>query len=86
MRAALEVRLLVLEEVEKAERNVLPTLNNLLENREMALQDGRFLTNPTRFDGLEDERLRKEAGFLMSLAPQRESCSQKVLKLKELID
>ena len=27
----------------KAERNVLPTLNNLLENREMSLEDGRFL-------------------------------------------
>jgi len=27
----------------KAERNVLPLLNNLLENREMHLEDGRFL-------------------------------------------
>ena len=38
--------------IEKAERNVLPTLNNLLENREMALEDGRFLTSPARFDSL----------------------------------
>ena len=29
--------------LENAERNVLPTLNNLLENREMSLDDGRFL-------------------------------------------
>jgi MoxR-like ATPase len=38
--------------VEKAEQNVLPTLNNLLENREMALEDGRFLMHPVRFDSL----------------------------------
>jgi hypothetical protein len=31
----------VLDGVEKAERNVLPVLNNLMENREMALEDGR---------------------------------------------
>lgn len=43
VRAALEGRILILEGIEKAERNVLPTLNNLLENREMALDDGRFL-------------------------------------------
>ena len=29
--------------LEKCERNVLPVLNNLLENREMSLDDGRFL-------------------------------------------
>ena len=33
---------MVLDGVEKAERNVLPVLNNLLENREMALDDGRW--------------------------------------------
>ena len=43
VRAALHGRLLLLDGVEKAERNVLPTLNNLLENREMGLPDGRFL-------------------------------------------
>ena len=40
MRAALEGGVLVLEGIEKAERNVLPILNNLLENREMQLEDG----------------------------------------------
>lgn len=34
---------------EKAERNLLPILNNLLENREMHLEDGRFLVSPDRF-------------------------------------
>ena len=33
VRAATEGRILVLEGIEKAERNVLPVLNNLLENR-----------------------------------------------------
>ena len=33
VRAALEGRILILDGVEKAERNVLPVLNNLLENR-----------------------------------------------------
>ena len=43
--AAIGGDLLVLDGVEKAERNVLPLLNNLLENREMALEDGTFLTD-----------------------------------------
>ena len=54
VRAALEGRILVIEGLEKAERNVLPTLNNLLENREMALDDGRFLCSPERYDSLRD--------------------------------
>lgn len=40
VRAALHGRLLILDGIERAERNVLPTLNNLLENREMHLEDG----------------------------------------------
>jgi len=52
VRAAVHGRVLVLEGVEKAERNVLPVLNNLLENREMQLDDGRFLMSPTRYDKL----------------------------------
>lgn len=38
--------------MEKCERNVLPVLNNLLENREMTLEDGRFLMSPNRYDDL----------------------------------
>ena len=52
VRAAVHGRLLVLDGIEKAERNVLPTLNNLLENREMHLDDGRFLMSHKRFDEL----------------------------------
>ena len=52
VRAALEGRVLVLDGIEKAERNVLPILNNLLENREMQLDDGRFLVAPEKYDKL----------------------------------
>ena len=52
MRAALDGRVLVLEGMEKAERNVLPVLNNLLENREMQLDDGRLIVAPLRYDQL----------------------------------
>ncbi|XP_060525989.1 von Willebrand factor A domain-containing protein 8 isoform X2 [Cylas formicarius] len=52
VRAATEGRILILEGVEKAERNVLPVLNNLLENREMNLEDGRFLIPAARYDQL----------------------------------
>ena len=44
--------MLVLEGIEKAERNVLPVLNNLLENREMQLDDGRFIVAHERYDKL----------------------------------
>ncbi|KAJ8610165.1 hypothetical protein CTAYLR_008737 [Chrysophaeum taylorii] len=43
VRAAVRGGVLVLDGLERAERNVLPTLNNLLENREMTLDDGRLL-------------------------------------------
>lgn len=52
VRAATRGRVLVIEGIEKAERNVLPVLNNLLENREMHLEDGRFLIPATRYDKL----------------------------------
>ena len=43
-------RVLVLEGIEKVERNVLPVLNNLLENREMHLEDGRLLIPAARLE------------------------------------
>ena len=46
VRAALNGRLLILDGLEKAERNVLPTLNNLLENRELPLDDGSMVVSP----------------------------------------
>ena len=52
VRAAIEGRILILDGIEKAERNVLPILNNLLENREMSLDDGRYLVHPKRYDTL----------------------------------
>ena len=52
VRAAVNGHVLVLEGIEKAERNVLPILNNLLENREMQLEDGRFLVAADRYDKL----------------------------------
>ena len=41
---------MVLEGIEKVERNVLPVLNNLLENREMHLEDGRLLIPAARLE------------------------------------
>ncbi|XP_050294276.1 LOW QUALITY PROTEIN: von Willebrand factor A domain-containing protein 8 [Anthonomus grandis grandis] len=52
VKAAMKGRVLILEGVEKAERNVLPVLNNLLENREMHLEDGRLLIPAERYDKL----------------------------------
>uniref|UniRef100_A0A4W3H4Q1 von Willebrand factor A domain-containing protein 8 n=1 Tax=Callorhinchus milii TaxID=7868 RepID=A0A4W3H4Q1_CALMI len=60
VRAATEGRILVLEGLEKAERNVLPVLNNLLENREMQLEDGRFLMSAERYDKLLKEHTKEE--------------------------
>lgn len=57
VRAALEGRLLILDGLEKAERNVLPTLNNLLENRELALDDGSMLVAPSVYDFHDDSSL-----------------------------
>ena len=73
VKAALEGRLLVLEGIEKAERNVLPVLNNLLENREMQLEDGRFLVAPERYDKLAKVLYTQRAFFLVS--PCMSKCS-----------
>ncbi|CAK9010716.1 unnamed protein product [Durusdinium trenchii] len=55
VKAAIHGRVLVLEGIEKAERNVLPLLNNLLENREMSLEDRRFLLSPHRAERLAEQ-------------------------------
>ncbi|GAB1605806.1 von Willebrand factor A domain-containing protein 8-like [Argonauta hians] len=60
VKAAVEGRVLILEGIEKAERNVLPVLNNLLENREMQLEDGRFLVAAPRYDQLLKEHSKEE--------------------------
>ncbi|KAK0046521.1 E3 ubiquitin-protein ligase RNF14 [Biomphalaria pfeifferi] len=64
VRAALEGRILVLEGIEKVERNVLPVLNNLLENREMQLDDGRFLMAADRYDKLLADHTQEELDAL----------------------
>jgi MoxR-like ATPase len=60
VRAATDGRVLILEGIEKAERNVLPVLNNLLENREMQLDDGRFLMAASRYDKLLQDHTKEE--------------------------
>ncbi|XP_065352663.1 von Willebrand factor A domain-containing protein 8 isoform X2 [Cloeon dipterum] len=60
VRAATQGRVLLLEGIEKVERNVLPVLNNLLENREMQLEDGRFLMAAPRYDQLLREHSQEE--------------------------
>ena len=52
VRAAKQGRVLIIDGVEKAERNILPILNNLLENREMHLENGQFLVSAERYDNL----------------------------------
>ena len=52
VRAALRGRVLLLDGLERAERNVLPTLNNLLENRELSLDDGRLLVEARRLTAM----------------------------------
>ena len=54
VRAALLGRILIIDGIEKAERNVLPVINNLLENREMALEDGRFIVAHERYQELKE--------------------------------
>ena len=57
--AALHGRILIIEGLEKVERNVMPVLNNLLENREIALEDGRFLLPQERYDSMTEQQRRE---------------------------
>ncbi|KAI0074593.1 hypothetical protein K474DRAFT_1709721 [Panus rudis PR-1116 ss-1] len=49
VRAVKNGRILIIEGIEKAERGIMPLLNNLLENREMNLDDGTHIMHPQRF-------------------------------------
>ncbi|KAH6910612.1 AAA domain-containing protein [Coprinopsis sp. MPI-PUGE-AT-0042] len=53
VRAVKHGRLLILEGIEKAERGIMPVLNNLLENREMNLDEGTHIIHPLRYQQLE---------------------------------
>ncbi|KAL1948549.1 hypothetical protein VTO73DRAFT_12624 [Trametes versicolor] len=55
VRAVKHGRVLILEGVEKAERGIMPVLNNLLENREMNLDDGTHIVHPHRYALLDHE-------------------------------
>lgn len=69
VRAALHGRILILDGIEKCERNVLPILNNLLENREMHLEDGRFLVSPKRYEYLRKVNSEEELKDKLRLVP-----------------
>lgn len=56
VRAAIQGHLLIIDGLHRAERNVLPTLNNLLENREMPLEDGRLLVSSQRYKFLKEQQ------------------------------
>ncbi|KAF9806900.1 hypothetical protein IEO21_08484 [Rhodonia placenta] len=58
VRAVKHGRILIIEGIEKAERGIMPVLNNLLENREMNLDDGTHIIHPHRhalLDSTSDE-------------------------------
>ncbi|KAI0772733.1 AAA domain-containing protein [Trametes elegans] len=61
VRAAKHGRVLILEGVEKAERGIMPVLNNLLENREMNLDDGTHIVHPRRYELLDQNEARSSA-------------------------
>ncbi|BGP10994.1 hypothetical protein JCM10049v2_006888 [Rhodotorula toruloides] len=50
VRAAKEGKVLILDGIERVERGVLPLLNNLLEYREMNLEDGTHIVSAARYD------------------------------------
>ncbi|KAM5545989.1 hypothetical protein V8D89_000115 [Ganoderma adspersum] len=49
VRAVKNGRVLIIEGIEKAERGIMPVLNNLLENREINLDDGTHIVHPHRY-------------------------------------
>ena len=60
VRAALSGSILILEGLENAERNVLPILNNLLENREMHLENGEHIISFEKYTMLREKYSEKE--------------------------
>ncbi|KAG0140334.1 hypothetical protein CROQUDRAFT_674710 [Cronartium quercuum f. sp. fusiforme G11] len=52
VRAAKLGRVLILDGIHLAERGILPLLNNLLENREMNLEDGTHIIHPDKYENL----------------------------------
>ncbi|ETW77425.1 hypothetical protein HETIRDRAFT_156533 [Heterobasidion irregulare TC 32-1] len=60
VRAVKHGRILIIEGIEKAERGIMPVLNNLLENREMNLDDGTHILHPHRYALLETSDSKRE--------------------------
>jgi midasin (ATPase involved in ribosome maturation) len=79
VRAALRGRVLLLDGLERAERNVLPTLNNLLEAREMALEDGRLIISQERALAFTAHVQQPEPGLDIALEPEPGGSSVRVL-------
>ncbi|KZV72548.1 hypothetical protein PENSPDRAFT_674901 [Peniophora sp. CONT] len=64
VRAVKHGRILILEGVERAERGILPLLNNLLENREMNLEDGTYIMHSHRHALLAPDVVKRESMFV----------------------
>ncbi|KAI0342455.1 hypothetical protein BDW22DRAFT_1330827 [Trametopsis cervina] len=62
VRAAKHGRILIIEGIEKAERGIMPVLNNLLENREMNLDDGTHIIHQDRYFMLESAHKKDALG------------------------
>jgi hypothetical protein len=57
-------KILILDGIERAERNVMPVLNNLLENRSCPLESGGSIIAASRFDALLKSHSRDEVSAL----------------------
>jgi hypothetical protein len=66
VRAAIEGRVLILEGIEKAERNILPLLNNLLENREMVNVTAHIRPGPRTDASVLPTQALEDGRFLMN--------------------
>ncbi len=62
IRAMKNGHLLILEGVEKAERGVTPIINNILENREQNLADGRHLIPAEKLEAFRQEEAQQKDG------------------------
>ncbi|EST08393.1 ATPase, dynein-related, AAA domain protein [Kalmanozyma brasiliensis GHG001] len=69
IRAMKNGHLLILEGVEKAERGVTPIINNILENREQNLADGRHLIPAEKLAAFQQEEVQHKEGGASRFIP-----------------